>query len=425
MPESSETNDLIVNDGTSYFNEDVHIFGKLYVNGIESLDDETTYGISGGGGSTHDHATEHLNLGNLTVTGLTVNGNASITGTTTTEDMIVNDDLTVLDDASITGDLTAAKVSVTGGTSSGFLKADGTVDTNTYLTSSAAFSGFPQGTRMIFQQSTAPTGWTKDTTDTNQHALRVVSGTVSSGGSVDFTTAFSNRTISANISGNSGSENVNGNTNNQNVSGPTGLSNKTRGLICNTERSGASANNTISMITISQTGNAVDYGDLTEARNNIRGACASPTRGLIFGGKNPSITNTIDLITIASLGDAQKFGDLQNTARERGMGCSNAIRGLVAGGQNPSTTSNIDTVMIASKGNSITFGSLSASNVNAGTNAATNSPVRAVFSGGQAPSNTNAMQYIAIATGGDTSDFADLVRAQRGGAAVSNGHGGL
>lgn len=219
MPESSETNDLIVNDGTSYFNEDVHIFGKLYVNGIESLDDETTYGISGGGGSTHDHATENLSLGNLTVTGLTVNGSASITGTTTTEDMIVNDDLTVLDDASITGDLTAAKVSVTGGTSSGFLKADGTVDTNTYLTSSAAFSGFPQGTRMIFQQSTAPTGWTKDTTDTNQHALRVVSGTVSSGGSVDFTTAFSNRTISANISGNSGSENVSGNTNNENVSG--------------------------------------------------------------------------------------------------------------------------------------------------------------------------------------------------------------
>ena len=219
MPESSETNDLSVNDRTSYFNEDVHIFGKLYVNGIESLDDETTYGISGGGGSTHDHATENLSLGNLTVTGLTVNGSASITGTTTTEDMIVNDDLTVLDDASITGDLTAAKVSVTGGTSSGFLKADGTVDTNTYLTSSAAFSGFPQGTRMIFQQSTAPTGWTKDTTDTNQHALRVVSGTVSSGGSVDFTTAFSNRTISANISGNSGSENVNGNTNNQNVSG--------------------------------------------------------------------------------------------------------------------------------------------------------------------------------------------------------------
>ena len=218
---SNDSSHLDIGDKTAFFNEDVHVYGKLYVHSIESLDDETTYGISGGGGSTHDHATEHLNLGNLTVTGLTVNGNASITGTTTTEDMIVNDDLTVSDDANIVGDLSCAKVSVTGGTSSGFLKADGTVDTNTYLTSSAAFSGFPQGTRMIFQQSTAPTGWTKDTTNTNQHALRVVSGTVSSGGSVDFTTAFANRSISANISGNSGntSANISGNTGNANISG--------------------------------------------------------------------------------------------------------------------------------------------------------------------------------------------------------------
>ena len=238
---SNDSSHLDIGDKPAFFNEDVHIFGKLYVHSIESLEDETTsdsyrrYGVSGGGGSTHDHATEHLNLGNLTVTGLTVNGNASITGTTTTEDMIVNDDLTVLDDASITGDLTAAKVSVTGGTSAGFLKADGTVDTNTYLTSSAAFSGFPQGTRMIFQQSTAPTGWTKDTTDTNQHALRVVSGTAGSGGSVDFTSALALKTISSNISGNSASEGVSisGNTSNENVSG--NISNENVSISGNTQ----------------------------------------------------------------------------------------------------------------------------------------------------------------------------------------------
>ena len=48
----------------------------------------------------------------------------------------------------------------------------------------------PSGTRMLFQQTSAPTGWTKDTSDTNQRALRVVSGTAGSGGSVDFSTAF-------------------------------------------------------------------------------------------------------------------------------------------------------------------------------------------------------------------------------------------
>jgi hypothetical protein len=47
----------------------------------------------------------------------------------------------------------------------------------------------PAGTRVLFQQSSAPTGWTKDTTH-NDATLRVVSGTAGSGGSVDFTTAF-------------------------------------------------------------------------------------------------------------------------------------------------------------------------------------------------------------------------------------------
>ena len=51
--------------------------------------------------------------------------------------------------------------------------------------------GFPSGSRMLFQQSSAPTGWTKDTSNTNQRALRVVSGNAGSGGSVNFTTAFS------------------------------------------------------------------------------------------------------------------------------------------------------------------------------------------------------------------------------------------
>lgn len=53
----------------------------------------------------------------------------------------------------------------------------------------AASSAFPAGTLMLFQQTAAPTGWTKQTTHDNK-ALRVVSGVASSGGSVAFTTAF-------------------------------------------------------------------------------------------------------------------------------------------------------------------------------------------------------------------------------------------
>lgn len=48
----------------------------------------------------------------------------------------------------------------------------------------------PSGTVMLFQQTSAPTGWTKLVTN-NDAALRVVSGTASTGGSVAFSTAFS------------------------------------------------------------------------------------------------------------------------------------------------------------------------------------------------------------------------------------------
>lgn len=56
----------------------------------------------------------------------------------------------------------------------------------------------PAGTVMMFVQTAAPTGWTKDTTHNNK-ALRVVNGTASSGGSLAFTTAFGSRTPSGTV----------------------------------------------------------------------------------------------------------------------------------------------------------------------------------------------------------------------------------
>lgn len=59
---------------------------------------------------------------------------------------------------------------------------------------------FPAGTLMLFQQTAAPTGWTKQTTHDNK-ALRVVSGTASSGGTSAFTTVFANQTPTISMSG--------------------------------------------------------------------------------------------------------------------------------------------------------------------------------------------------------------------------------
>ena len=55
-------------------------------------------------------------------------------------------------------------------------------------------AGFASGTIMLFAQTAAPTGWTKNSSTGDNSALRVVTGGVGSGGSVDFTTVFvSNR----------------------------------------------------------------------------------------------------------------------------------------------------------------------------------------------------------------------------------------
>ena len=61
-----------------------------------------------------------------------------------------------------------------------------------------AGAGFPRGTRMLFQQSNAPTGWTKDTAQ-NDRALRVVSGAVGSGGSKGFAATFGRPRVSGSI----------------------------------------------------------------------------------------------------------------------------------------------------------------------------------------------------------------------------------
>jgi hypothetical protein len=76
-----------------------------------------------------------------------------------------------------------------------------TVTGTTTLTGAATLAGraidaFPSGTKMLFQQTSAPVGWTKDTTHDNK-ALRVVSGTARSGGSINFTTAFASQNVGA------------------------------------------------------------------------------------------------------------------------------------------------------------------------------------------------------------------------------------
>jgi hypothetical protein len=64
----------------------------------------------------------------------------------------------------------------------------------TLTNGTSKYDDFPAGTITLFMQTSAPTGWTKSTTH-NDKALRIVSGTASSGGTTAFSSVFTSRTI--------------------------------------------------------------------------------------------------------------------------------------------------------------------------------------------------------------------------------------
>jgi hypothetical protein len=103
--------------------------------------------------------------------------------------------------------LTANNVILGNGTSNPTFVAPGTAgnvltSNGSTWASTAPSPEFVSGTRMTFNQTNAPTGWTKDT-GTDNAGFRLVSGSVSSGGSVDFTTAFASQTPTGSVSINS------------------------------------------------------------------------------------------------------------------------------------------------------------------------------------------------------------------------------
>lgn len=111
-----------------------------------------------------------------------------------------------------------------------------------------------------------------------------------------------------------------------------GCSNSTRGMFGGGQPNNfGTVENTINYITIASTGNATDFGDLTVARR-YTGACSSSTRGVWAGGPTGSsgstASNIIDYVTIATTGNATDFGDMTQKSNLGIAGCSNGHGGL-------------------------------------------------------------------------------------------------
>ena len=90
---------------------------------------------------------------------------------------------------------------------------------------------------------------------------------------------------------------------------------------------GSGDNVIIDYITLSTTGNATDFGDVSNTFY-AGTAFASSTRGIFAGGQD---SNRIEYVTIANTGNVTDFGDLSGTHGYL-AGFSSSTRGVTAGG---------------------------------------------------------------------------------------------
>jgi hypothetical protein len=185
--------------------------------------------------------------------------------------------------------------------------------------------------------------------------------------------------------------------------------------------------NVIDYIQFSTLGNALDFGDLFTGRY-LSGSFSSPTRGMWGGGTGIGPTyltqKSIEFITISSTGNATNFGDLTQS-KAQNPGCSNSVLGFFMGGSllaGASFINTIDYITIASVGNAITFGDLTQSR---GRGGCCSTSTRGVLGGGITPSVQNTIDYVIIASAGNAIDFGDLSLGTGGNATCSDSHGGL
>jgi len=109
---------------------------------------------------------------------------------------------------------------------------------------------------------------------------------------------------------------------------PTGNGTRACFMIGNVSPAAAYDSNVIDFVTIATTGNATDFGDASDTRDQgQRGSMSTNTRGILMGGSRLGHVNIIEYITIPTRGNVTDFGDLNVAAYDKGT-TSNSHGGL-------------------------------------------------------------------------------------------------
>tara|TARA_B100000902_G_scaffold394746_1_gene451704 strand:- start:92 stop:1255 length:1164 start_codon:yes stop_codon:yes gene_type:complete len=182
-------------------------------------------------------------------------------------------------------------------------------------------------------------------------------------------------------------------------------SDRTRGIVVGGYIPSPAVNrDTIEQYTFASTGTRSDFEDLLFARRYCTGS-SNGTRGLIAGGYTNAYVEEIEYVTIQSAAEAVDFGNLVTAATDRVAVCSQT-RTVIAGGENASDKiTNIEYVMTATLGNGASFGDLTVGR--RGHGGACNS-TRGLWMGGDNPGDTNHIDYVTMTSLGSAKDFGDL-----------------
>lgn len=186
-----------------------------------------------------------------------------------------------------------------------------------------------------------------------------------------------------------------------------------RGIFGGGSKSGPSYTADIEYVTISSLGNSAFFGSLTQARCYVASTSnGTNNRGIFSGGQTGwlgTVHNIIDYVTISSTGNAANFGDL-STIITWATSCSNSIndRGIIAGGYGkigePNDWAHINVIQyvtISSLGNATNFGDLTVGR-STGTATSSGQGNRGIMTSG------GSMDYMNISSLGDASVFGNL-----------------